>query len=175
MNLPVTILTVVGTVGAVDVLYFHLYRFRLWEQPSAVVEEVTHLARHVIFLALLATLAGGVESAAVDRWVIALFVLDLINSAMDILYEPESRKPLGGLPGPESLIHVLSSFGLGVAAMSYAVAREQLPLAPAEGLLALQVQGMLVFGGMVFLAEAGMFLYALTQRGRSAEVQSAAR
>jgi len=163
-NLPLTILTAVVTLGAIDVVYFHLYRFRLWAQPGSVAEEVTHLIRHVVFLAVLALLASGVQTAVADRAVLVLIVIDLLNSAADVLLERRSREPLGGLPATEYLIHVLSSFGLGIAVMAYLFARPQLPLPRPEGLLAWQVGAMLVAGGVLFCVEAALFASALLKR-----------
>src|SRR5688572_32559923 len=98
MNLPLTILTAAGAIGAVDVLYFHLYRFRLFAQDGSVAEEVTHLCRHAIFLALVALLSAGTSSPAVDNVILGLFAVDMMNSIADVLLERRSRERLGGLP-----------------------------------------------------------------------------
>lgn len=162
MNATLAILALVGTVGAVDVLYFHLYRFRLFSQPGCVAEEVTHLVRHLVFVALLLVCT----KPATGAWVAAaaaLFVVDIANGAIDVLLERGSREALGGLPGAEYLIHVLSTFGTGAAAASYAYSVGS-PAADLTGLLGLQVGAMVVAGAVLFVVEASLFARALASR-----------
>jgi hypothetical protein len=104
------ILCALAPIGAIDVLYYHLYRFRLFERDHSVAEELTHLVRHVCFVALVALLASGVGGWA-DRVILVLLVVDLINSAADVLLEPRSRAPLGGLPAGEYFLHFLGRSG----------------------------------------------------------------
>jgi hypothetical protein len=158
MNLPLTIMTATAAIGAADVLYFHLYRFRLYAQPGSVAEEITHLCRHAIFLTLLLVLSSGGRSPERDALVFALIGLDLINGAADVLLERGSRAPLGGLPPLESLVHFLSSFGMGLAVAAYVLAPT---LPPPTGVLAWQVWGTFVSGIIVFALEGGLFAQAL--------------
>lgn len=160
MNLPLVLLVATGTLGAIDVLYYHLYRFRLFARPTSAAEEATHLIRHVCFLAILALLASGVRSPAADGALLALFAVDLVNSTVDILLEPASRADLGGVPAGETLVHVGSSFGLGATLATYLSARSALPLPVPEGLLAWQVGGMLTTGVVLFVVEGALFLRA---------------
>ena len=161
MNLPLTIMTATAAIGAVDVLYYHLYRFRLYAQPGSVAEEVTHLCRHAIFLALLLVLSSGGRSPERDALVLSLVGLDLLNGAADVLLERGSRAPLGGLPPLESLVHFLSSFGMGLAVAAYVLA-STLP-AP-SGVLAWQVWGTFAMGVVVFALEGCLFAQALRAR-----------
>lgn len=167
MNTVLTILAVVGTVGAVDVLYFHLYRFRLYAQPGCVAEEITHLIRHLVFVALLVVCT----QPATGPWPAAaavLFFVDIANGAIDVLLEKGSREGLGGLPSTEYLIHVLSTFGTGAAAAAYWFALGS-PAAHLDGLLGLQVGGMVVAGAVLFVVEAALFAQSLSRRaGRGA-------
>ncbi len=160
MNLPLVLLVATGTLGAFDVLYYHLYRFRLFARGRSAGEELTHLIRHVSFLGMLALLASGVTSAAADAALLALFAIDLVNSTADILLEPASRADLGGVPAGETLVHVGSSFGLGATLATYLSARSALPLPPPTGLLAWQVDGMLAIGVVLFVIEAALFVRA---------------
>jgi hypothetical protein len=171
MNYPLMILGGVGAIGAVDVLYYHLYRFRLFAQASSVGEEITHLFRHAIFLALIVLLSNGSTSATTDAAVIGLFALDMVNSAVDVLLERRSREGLGGLPSTEYLVHILSGFGMGLAVASYVFARRELPLPVPAGMLAWQVRGMLAAGLLLVVVEMSLFARAVAQR----HVQGAAR
>ena len=174
MNYPLLILCAVGTVGAVDVLYYHLYRFRLFTQAGSVGEEITHLCRHVIFLALLVLLSTGGASETADAAILALFAIDMVNSITDVLLERGSRQRLGGLPSGEYLVHVLSSFGIGVGLASYVFLRHSAPLPAPVGLMAWQVYGMLVVGSVIFTVEAALFGSALARRRATTRERSGA-
>lgn len=169
-NLPLTILVAAGTLGAIDVFYYHLYRFRLFARTECVAEEITHLVRHAVFLALLVLLSSASSSRAVDLTILGLFALDVANSAVDVLLERRSRETLGGLPSGEYLVHILSSLGMGAAVATYVLARPTLPLPPPAGLLALQVGGMLAVGALLFLVEAALFSATLAGTGREKAV-----
>jgi hypothetical protein len=165
MNYPLVILGAVGTVGAVDVLYFHLYRFRLFAQAGSVGEEITHLFRQAIFVALIVLLSSGASSASADAVVIGLFALDMVNSAVDVLLERRSRERLGGLPSAEYLVHIVSSFGMGLAVAAYVFARGELPLPVPDGFMAWQVRGMLAAGVLLVVVELSLFARAVAHRG----------
>lgn len=168
MSATLTVLAVTATIGAVDVLYFHLYRFRLYEQPASVLEELTHLARHLTFLAMVALLASGSASAWVDHAILVLLGVDIVNSAIDVLLERRSRAPIGGLPSAEYLVHYLGTFGTGLAAATYLFERGSLPLRAPEGFYAWQVGAMLVGGTLLFLLEASLFARAVARRRAAA-------
>lgn len=170
MSVTLTILAGASAVGAVDVLYYHLHRFRLFAQEGSVAEEITHLLRHVTFLLVIALLSSGSASPAVDRAILALLAIDLVNSAVDVLLERSSRAPLGGLPSGEYLVHFLGTFGTGLAAASYLYERRSLPLAAPEGLFAWQVRGMLALGLALLLVEGALFGRALARRSRARAV-----
>ena len=72
----------------------------------------------------------------------------------------------GGLPSGEYLIHVLSSFGMGMAVAAYILVRPTLPLPPPTGVLQLQVQGMLAVGSILFVAEILLFVRTLAAAPR---------
>ena len=163
MNLPLAIMTAAAGIGAVDVLYYHLYRFRLFAQPGSVAEEVTHLCRHAIFLALLLVLSSGGRSPRGDALVLGLVGLDVLNGAADVLLERRSREPLGGLPSMEYLVHFLSTFAMGLAVAAWMLAPE---LPAPTGLLLWQVYGTLAFGLVVFMLEGTLFARAIRARSR---------
>jgi hypothetical protein len=106
-------------IGAFDVLWWHVYKFRLYDQPGSVLEEVTHLVRYALFLAIAVTLVTVDEPRDVQWFVVALFAADVAVTIVDVLAEPASRAPLGGLPGLEYLVHILATFLLGGAAATF--------------------------------------------------------
>jgi hypothetical protein len=162
LDTTLTILAAVGTIGAIDVLYYHLYRFRLYSQPGCVAEEVTHLLRNAIFLAILLVCM----QPATEPWsrlMFFLFAADMTNSVIDVLLEKKSRADLGGLPSGEYLVHVLSTFGTGVAVASYTMALGS-PAPALEGLLQWQVWGMIGMGVVLLSIEGVLFVRALRDR-----------
>jgi len=165
MITTLTILAVVGTIGAIDVLYYHLYRFRLYSQPGCVAEEVTHLLRNVIFIAvLLVCMQPATEPWA--RVMFFLFAADMTNSVIDVLLERSSRAALGGLPSGEYLVHILSTFGTGVAVASYTAALGS-PAPVLEGMLLWQIWGMIGMGAALCSIETVLFVRALAARSAS--------
>lgn len=108
-----------SVIGSLDVGWWHLYRFRLYRQPGSVLEETTHLVGYGLFLAIALVLLA-VDDAADARWlVLGLFAANLVVTTVDVLAEPASRAPLGGLPRLEYLVHILAVGAFGAAAATF--------------------------------------------------------
>lgn len=160
MNAVLEILLFTSLLGAVDVVGFHLIRFRLYARPESVAEQVTHLVRHAVFLMLVATLLAAPPWAHAAVGV--LFTADLVNSAIDVMLERRSRARLGGLPSLEYLLHILASVGLGAAIATWWWLG---PLdAPPSGTLPWRGAATLLLGSALFLVEACLFAGALAGR-----------
>jgi hypothetical protein len=164
MSWTLLILCVLAPIGAMDVLYYHLYRFRLYSQPHSVAEQATHLVRQACFVLVVAILSQGVSSSKADAVVLFLLGLDLVNSGIDVWLEPRSRAPFGGLPRGEYLLHFLGTFGSGLATASYLVERGALPIPPANGALGGQSVALIAGGSLLFAIEAGLLLRAVLSR-----------
>ena len=161
MNASFELLMLAALLGAVDVLYFHIYRLRLYAQPGSAAEEITHLARHVLFTAIVLTLL--LQPPFTSAVVLTLFGLDLLNSVADVLLEKRSRAPLGGLPSAEYLIHVLASLVTGMAVSAFW-------WAPAAALTASQLArgwATVGVGVLLFAVEASLFVRAQLSCARS--------
>ena len=157
------VLLFASMIGVFDVGYFHLYKFRLYEQPGSVLEELTHLVRHLLFIGAVLTLTLGRDVAVIRITLGVIVVFDLANTVLDVLLEGESRAPLGGMPRVEYLVHLLSSLALGAAfATFYFKGTESLPL---DGNLLVRGHGTAALGGLLFAIEAGLFARALARRG----------
>lgn len=102
------LLLAMATIGAIDGTYYHTYKFRLFEQPSARLETTTHIFRALTLAVGLWVLAHRVPVGGWYWAIVALFTLDLIDDVVDVLIEPRSRAPLGGLPPLEYLIHMIA-------------------------------------------------------------------
>ena len=156
------LLMAASLVGAADVLYFHLYRFRLYAAPGSVAEEITHLARHTLFVAiLLVILAAPAHGRAL---VVGLFLADLANTVADVLLERTSRAPLGGLPSGEYLLHILGTLLTGMAVATFW-------WNPPGDLSAVQVArgwATVGIGSTLFAIEASLFGRAIARRRVSA-------
>jgi hypothetical protein len=121
-TVPLVLMSVASPLAVVDVLYFHIYRFRLYRHPGSAGETVTHLVRGVIFCSI-ALLIVYFEPRGAWYWVIAALVaLDFANNVADVLLEPRSRATLGGVPPLEYLIHVVGASLSGAAGGGWLVA-----------------------------------------------------
>lgn len=121
MDIVVALFVVSGTIGAADILYYHLHKFRLARQPGSRAETVTHLLRSFTFGAGLWTLAGHAPRGGWYWAVAALFAFDFVDEVVDVLIEPKSREPLGGLPGAEYLVHMICTTLNGAAWVTFLV------------------------------------------------------
>ena len=114
MSLAFELLMGIAMIGAIDVLYFHLYRHRLYARSESLSENVTHLLRHLLFIVL--TL--GLLSGAGKPFLIGVLVVDLVNNVIDLALERESRRSLDGLSPLESVLHGLASVGIGTVLLA---------------------------------------------------------
>jgi hypothetical protein len=112
------LLTVAGMVGSYDVLYYHMYKLRLFQQRDAVWENLTHAIRALLYAAMMLVvlhvrLRGW-------YWLLypALLSCELVNTMSDTILEPYSRRKLGGLPPVEYSLHVFLSIVTGAALAS---------------------------------------------------------
>lgn len=110
LALPAILLTwVVGALGAIDGVYFHLWRFRLHARRESAREHLTHslraaLAGPIIWL-LFASMGAGVW-----LWLAAaLIAVDFGVLLWDLVEEKGSRASLGGIPPIEYGLHVVAA------------------------------------------------------------------
>jgi hypothetical protein len=96
-----------GAIGTCDILYYHLYRFRLYERPECFKEHVLHTANVLLTPLVVAGLYVG-RTGGITLWlstaVAAGQVLVLLS---DVLEENASRARLGGLPRAEYFMHIV--------------------------------------------------------------------
>jgi hypothetical protein len=153
-------------IGVVDVFWFHYYRFRLFRQSSAAAEEAVHLLSYATFVAIgIALLAVGADGSG-RSLVLALFGVQVMLTAADVLLEPRSRKALGGLPAVEYLFHILVTFGMGAAATTFWWSTRSGEVAPLSGMARTQVLTSIGFTSALLAVETGLSLNALHRRNR---------
>ena len=94
-------------IGSIDGAYYHTYKFALYKQPSSRVETVTHIIR-AFSMAFVVWILAHYTPMGDWFWAGAIvFAIDMIDDIVDVLVEPSSRAPMGGLPTFEYLIHML--------------------------------------------------------------------
>lgn len=107
------ILSFGGLVGAYDVLYYHMYRARLWQRPEAMMENVTHAIRALLFSTFFFLLLF-VEARGSWWWLYpAVCTLEMLNTMSDTFLEKRSREPQGGMENGEYMLHVFLSVMIG--------------------------------------------------------------
>jgi hypothetical protein len=121
MFLPLVLMLAIAPIAAIDILYFHIYEFRLYRVPSARKEMLAHVARGLLVPAGALVLASF-EPHGSWFWVIGLLTIaDFAVDLVDVYLEPKSRAPLGGLPPLEYMIHIVGAFAAGAITVAYFV------------------------------------------------------
>ena len=143
-HVALLLLCVVAPLGAFDVLYFHIWKFRLHARRSSHAETATHIVRSVLIGSLALTLARYEPRGAWFFVVAALLVLDFANNLLDVWLEDASRADLGGVPRPEYLIHIVGSTAGGAVTASFIILGRHLAALP-TGLHASALPGWLVW------------------------------
>lgn len=106
-------LVAIAVLGAFDVAYFHTFKGRLTQRPECRLEAKVHVARSLVY----AVQFFAVASVRVSGWwclaMLALFLVDAGVALFDVLIEPASRAPQGGLQRGEYLMHLVLSVLVG--------------------------------------------------------------
>lgn len=157
------LLTIVGIVGSIDVLFYHIYKLRLYRQRDAMWENVTHFTRALLFAVMMLT----VMHVRASGWLWFIYPLllgfELTNTMIDVIMEPYTRRNLGGLPPMEYILHVFLSICTGAALASvvwgtYTMIEDPTGIAIAT----LPVDTMVLMGAYwAVFAAVGMFTFEL--------------
>ncbi len=107
------LLFVIGLLGAFDVAFFHVHRARLVERRECRLEAWIHVARGPVYAAQFVLLPNVRMQGGWAFALVALFAVDALVAALDVLAEPASRRAQGGLSGGEYFMHVLLSVLVG--------------------------------------------------------------
>lgn len=165
-------LILAAAIGGFDVIYFHIYRFRLFGRIASRWETVAHLAQSGTFIGIC--LCASVASRR-PSVILLLFAFHFASVGADALLERGSRSGVGGLPPLEYLVHVAGATATGAALAAFLIAPPA-SLWPAYRAL---LVAMVLMGSVVSGTELVMFLRALlashgeggTQRGDGAIVR----
>lgn len=130
MFLPLLLMTIMAPIGAIDLVYYHILKFKLHSRPDSYLETIVHLIRGLLF-------AGGAFILLYFRpqeiwfWLTgSIFLLDFINSIADVSIEGKSRKSLGGQPTLEYVIHTVGSTFAGAITAAYFILGWEFRLLP---------------------------------------------
>ena len=108
-------------LGAVDGLYLHFWRYRLYARTASTREHLYHTIAAVTFAATLPAVFLW-ETGGLLLWTGVLLIgADLIVSLADMLAENDSRADLGGLSRGEYVLHMVIMTAKG-SAISLALA-----------------------------------------------------
>ena len=125
MTAATIFLMLFGAVAAVDGLYFHLWKYKLYARPESLYEHKLHTARAFLFIPVVFFLFY-MNSGGVALWVGVAFVLiEFVVEMMDVFDENESRAGLGGLSSAEYAAHVVA-ITVRTAAIALALAAKPL-------------------------------------------------
>jgi hypothetical protein len=120
VDISLLILLAAGPIGAIDGIYFHLWKFRLYERPQSVKEEITHINRGFLVPCIIATLLLG-HPEGLWYWTVgALFAFDSLNNVLDVIFEPYSRAPRI-VPPAELVTHYLGTSMMGAASATFLI------------------------------------------------------
>jgi hypothetical protein len=122
LYLPSTAALIVFLVlGAVDGVYLHLWRYRLYARSASRREHLHHTVAAVLFAATLPAVFLW-ETGGLLLWTgVVLIGADLAVSVADMLAETGSRADLGGLSRGEYVLHMMIMMAKG-SAISLALA-----------------------------------------------------
>ncbi len=166
------LLAIVAPVGAIDILYFHIYRFRLYDQPAARTEVATHILRAAVIGTAALLLVATPFTPFVAATLGILLALDFLNNVVDVWLEPEARRSLGGLPPLESAIHIFGATAAGAITATYLLLwalGESPAAAPLPSWLSLQGYMLGIGSFMLATVKIGLLVRSM-QRQRAAHV-----
>jgi hypothetical protein len=126
MVLASTVLLLAFVVlSAIDGVYLHLWRYRLWARADSRYEHWLHTGRAVLF-APIVLLVFAAPTAGAALWAgVALLAIDQVLEVLDVLEERASREGLGGLSSGEYLVHaILVTLRAGAIALALAARPE---------------------------------------------------
>lgn len=108
MSAATALLMLFGVVAAVDGLYLHLWKYRLYARPESRREHKLHTAQGVLFIPVIFFLFYQ-DFGGWALWAGVLFLAaEQVIEIWDVLDERDSRASLGGLSSTEYAAHVIA-------------------------------------------------------------------
>ena len=108
MNAATVFLMIFGVVAAVDGLYLHLWKYRLYARPESLREHKLHTAQGALFAPMVFLLFYQ-DFGGLALWTAVLFLAsEQVVEILDVLDERDSRAGLGGLSPTEYALHAVA-------------------------------------------------------------------
>src|SRR5688572_5999779 len=105
-------------LGAVDLFYYHLWKYRLHTRPESRYEHKLHMT-FAFLMVPVALLLYYHDLGGIGLWAAVFFVAAaLCTELLDVVSENDSRASLGGLSTGEYALHVVLTF-LKVASFAF--------------------------------------------------------
>ncbi len=105
-------------LGAVDLFYYHLWKYKLHTRPESLYEHRLHMV-FAFLMVPIALLLYYQDLGGLGLWAAAIFVVAALATELDdVLSENDSRASLGGLSSGEYVLHVLLTI-LKVASFAF--------------------------------------------------------
>lgn len=94
-------------LGAVDLFYFHIWKYKLHTRPESRYEHKLHMA-FAFLMVPLAILLYYQNFGGIALWAGAFFVIAALSTELfDVFSENDSRASIGGLSTQEYALHVV--------------------------------------------------------------------
>ena len=108
MTAATALLMLFGVVAAVDGLYLHLWKYRLYARPESRREHRLHTAQGILFIPVIFFLFYQ-DFGGWALWTGVLFLaFEQVVEILDVLDERDSRASLGGLSSTEYALHAVA-------------------------------------------------------------------
>ena len=134
MTAATVLLMLFGVVAAVDGLYLHLWKYRLYARPESRREHKLHTAQGILFIPVIFFLFYQ-DFGGWALWAGVLFLAaEQVVEILDVLDERDSRASLGGLSSTEYALHAVA-ITARTAAVALALAAKPLAAWSADALL----------------------------------------
>ncbi len=108
MSAATIFLMIFGVEAAVDGLYLHLWKYRLYARPESRREHKLHAAQGALFVPVVFFLFYQ-DFGGLALWAGVLFLaFEQVVEILDVLDERDSRASLGGLSSTEYALHAVA-------------------------------------------------------------------
>ena len=105
-------------LGAVDLFYYHLWKYKLHTRPESRYEHKLHMI-FAFLMVPIAMLLYYQNLGGIALWIAVFFVVAALGTELDDVFsESDSRASLGGLSSGEYLLHVVLTI-LKVASFAF--------------------------------------------------------
>ena len=174
MFVPLLLTMIAAPLGAIDIIYFHILKFKLYDREDSRLETFIHLIRGILFVTGAFILLNYKPTGLWFWGTGIIFILDFINSIADVSIENQSRRTLGGLPSLEYVIHTIGSTFAGGIAVSFFIfgwenrlmptSLEILPEGTYPLMFVMNGKGLVVGGILLLIAETTLIARSLCRK-----------